>query len=64
MVGGEAVTFGDLLFDPMREALAKGMVWSPPPITPDWIDNSWAQGAAALATQQVFDFQAAGAAAS
>lgn len=60
VVGGEAVTFGDLLFDPMRDALARGMLWSPPPITPDWIDNSWAQGAAALATRQIFDFEATG----
>lgn len=64
VVGGEAVIFGDLLFDPMREALARGMLWTSPPITPDWVDNSWAQGAAALATQQVFDFEATGAAAS
>jgi predicted NBD/HSP70 family sugar kinase len=58
VVGGEAVSFGDLLFDPMREALARGMLWTPPPITPDWIDNSWAQGAAALATRRIFDFEA------
>lgn len=62
VVGGEAVIFGDLLFDPMRQALARGMLWTPPAITPDWVDNSWAQGAAALATQQVFDFEATGAA--
>jgi len=43
IVGGEAVSFGDLLFDPMREALARGMLWTPPPITPDWVDNSWAR---------------------
>jgi hypothetical protein len=47
-----------LLFDPMREALARGMLWTPPPITPDWVDNSWAQGAAALATRRIFDFEA------
>jgi predicted NBD/HSP70 family sugar kinase/biotin operon repressor len=58
VVGGEAVSFGDLLFDPMRVALARGMLWKPPPITPDWVDNSWAQGAAALATHRVFDFEA------
>lgn len=58
VVGGEAVSFGDFLFDPMREALARGMLWKAPPITPDWVDNSWAQGAAALATHQIFDFQA------
>jgi predicted NBD/HSP70 family sugar kinase len=58
VVGGEAVSFGDFLFNPMREALARGMLWKAPPITPDWVDNSWAQGAAALATHQIFDFQA------
>jgi predicted NBD/HSP70 family sugar kinase/biotin operon repressor len=58
VVGGEAVAFGDFLFDPMREALAEGVFWTPPPISPDWVDNSWAQGAAALATRQIFDFQA------
>jgi predicted NBD/HSP70 family sugar kinase len=58
VVGGEAVVFGDLLFDPMREALARGMLWTPPAITPDWVDNSWAQGAAALATRRIFDFEA------
>jgi predicted NBD/HSP70 family sugar kinase len=58
IAGGEAVSFGDLLFDPMREALARGMVWTPPSITLDWVDNSWAQGAAALATRHIFDFEA------
>ncbi|VDS03507.1 N-acetylglucosamine repressor [Devosia equisanguinis] len=58
VVGGEAVAFGDFLFDPMRQALAEGMLWTPPPIMPDWVDNSWAQGAAALATRQIFDFAA------
>jgi len=57
-VGGEAVTFGDLLFEPMRAALERYALWTPPPIRPDWPDNSWARGAAALATQQLFDFEA------
>ncbi|WP_174247555.1 ROK family transcriptional regulator [Methylocapsa sp. S129] len=58
VVGGEAVVFGDLLFDPMRAALKRFVLWAPPPIQPDWTDNSWARGAAALATQQLFDFEA------
>lgn len=58
VVGGEAVTFGDLLFEPMRAALERYALWTPPPIRPDWPDNSWARGAAALATQQLFDFEA------
>lgn len=59
IVGGEAVTFGDFLLDPMRAALERHALWAPPPpIRPDWPDNSWARGAAALATQQLFDFEA------
>ncbi|GLR46099.1 sugar kinase [Mesorhizobium amorphae] len=55
--GGEAVTFGDYLFEPMRDALIRYTMWTPPPITPDWADDSWARGAAALATQRLFDFE-------
>jgi len=58
VVGGEAVAFGELFFEPMRQAMLQGCLLPPPPITPDWIDNSWAQGAAALATRQVFNFEA------
>lgn len=58
VVGGEAVVFGDLLFDPMRAVLERYVLSTPPPIRPDWSDNSWARGAAALATQQLFDFEA------
>lgn len=55
--GGEAVSFGDYLFEPMRDALRRHAMWAPPPITPDWADDSWARGAAALATQRLFDFE-------
>jgi hypothetical protein len=41
----------------MREALQRHAMWTPPPITPDWADDSWARGAAALATQRLFDFE-------
>ncbi|PBB84520.1 ROK family transcriptional regulator [Mesorhizobium sp. WSM3876] len=57
VAGGEAVTFGDFLFEPMRRALERHAMWTPPPITPDWADDSWARGAAALATQRLFDFE-------
>lgn len=57
VAGGEAVTFGDYLFEPMRGALKRHAMWMPPPITPDWTDDSWARGAAALATQRLFDFE-------
>ena len=55
--GGEAVSFGDYLFEPMRDSLRRHAMWAPPPITPDWADDSWARGAAALATQRLFDFE-------
>ena len=42
----------------MRQAMLEVCLLPPPPITPDWIDNSGAQGAAALATRQVFNFEA------
>lgn len=58
VVGGEAVSFGDHLFGPMREALAQRAFWAPPPIAPNWSDDGWARGAAALATQELFDFEA------
>ncbi|MBU1306137.1 MAG: ROK family transcriptional regulator [Alphaproteobacteria bacterium] len=58
VVGGEAVSFGDFLFDPMRRTLAKHCTWTPPKVEPHWADDSWARGAAALATQQLFDFEA------
>ncbi|OBQ84481.1 hypothetical protein A9K71_02790 [Mesorhizobium sp. WSM3873] len=50
-------TFGDYLFGPMRDALKRYAMWDPPPIAPDWADDSWARGAAALATQRLFDFE-------
>ncbi|MDX3925226.1 MAG: ROK family transcriptional regulator [Shinella sp.] len=57
VVGGEAVAFGEALFGPLRTALGKGTFRAAPPILPDWEDNSWARGAAALVTQKLFDFE-------
>jgi predicted NBD/HSP70 family sugar kinase len=57
IVGGEAVSFGDLLFDPMRKALEVYCFTPPPAIVPDERDNFWSAGAAALATQGLFDFE-------
>ena len=57
VVGGEAVSFGDALFAPLRTALEKNTFRAPPPVLPDWEDNSWARGAAALVTQKIFDFE-------
>lgn len=57
IVGGEAVTFGNFLFEPMRRALEVYCFTTPPPIVPDERDNFWSSGAAALATQGIFDFE-------
>ena len=59
IVGGEAVQFGEALLSPIREAMEKFTFMSKPEIIPDWVSNSWARGAAALATQNIFDFQRA-----
>ncbi len=60
VVGGEAVAFGEALFGPMRATLARLTLRPTPPLRPDWDDAAWARGAAALATQHVFDFEEAG----
>jgi predicted NBD/HSP70 family sugar kinase len=57
VVGGEAVCFGDLLFGPMRETLEIYSYSRPPAILPDERDNFWSSGAAALATQRLFNFE-------
>jgi predicted NBD/HSP70 family sugar kinase len=59
VVGGEAVSFGDLLFDPMRESLEINCFSPPPALVPDERDNFWSSGAAALATQGLFNFEMA-----
>ena len=58
VVGGEAVAFGDHLLNPLRDSLAKHTLVAAPPVLPDWQPDSWERGAAALATQQLFDFEA------
>ncbi|MDL2407034.1 ROK family transcriptional regulator [Rhizobium calliandrae] len=60
VVGGEAVSFGDALFGPLRSAMAIHTFRPAPPLLPDWEDNSWARGAAALVTQKFFDFETSG----
>ncbi|WP_431323578.1 ROK family protein [Rhizobium sp. YTU87027] len=59
IVGGEAVQFGELLLGPIREAMERFSFFSKPELIADWVSNSWARGAAALATQNIFDFQRA-----
>lgn len=58
VVGGEAVAFGDHLLNPLRDSLAEHVLTTAPPVLPDWQPDSWERGAAALATQQLFDFEA------
>lgn len=59
VVGGEAVTFGDLLFDPMRRTLDRYCYMRPPAVIPDEREHFWAAGAAALAIQGLFNFEMA-----
>ncbi|KRB55194.1 ROK family transcriptional regulator [Rhizobium sp. Root708] len=60
VAGGEAVSLGEHFLVPLREALARRTFRTPPAILPDWEDNSWARGAAALVTQRMFDFESSG----
>ncbi|WFS03215.1 ROK family transcriptional regulator [Rhizobium tumorigenes] len=57
VVGGEAVVLGDLFLGEIRAALKDHSFRAPPPLLPDWEDDSWARGAAALVTQRFFDFE-------
>ena len=57
VVGGEAVTLGDVFLDEIRATLQAHSFRAPPPLLPDWEDDSWARGAAALVTQRFFDFE-------
>ncbi len=60
VAGGEAVSLGEHFLTPLRNALAKGTFRTAPPLLPDWEDNSWARGAAALVTQKMYDFEFSG----
>ncbi|MDK4741071.1 ROK family protein [Rhizobium sp. CNPSo 3464] len=57
VAGGEAVSLGEHFLGPLREALTARTFRTAPPLLPDWEDNSWARGAAALVTQRMFDFE-------
>lgn len=57
VVGGEAVQFGEALIGPIRRAMEDSVFFSKPELLPDWVPGSWARGAAALATQGIFDFE-------
>lgn len=58
VVGGEVVEFGEAFLEPLRRAVAEEVPQVPPRIVADWTEASWARGAAALATQNLFDFEA------
>lgn len=55
--GGEAVALGEALLGPIRREMETRTFFSSPELVPDWVPSSWARGAAALATQAVFDFE-------
>lgn len=57
VVGGEAVQFGEALIGPIRRAMEESVFFSKPELLTDWVPGSWARGAAALATQGIFDFE-------
>lgn len=57
VIGGESVEFGDALFGPLRRAMEEYLFFSRPEFLTDWVPSSWARGAAALATQHIFDFE-------
>jgi predicted NBD/HSP70 family sugar kinase len=57
VVGGESVQFAEALLGPIREAMEQNVFFAKPPFLPDWAPGAWARGAAALATQNIFDFE-------
>jgi predicted NBD/HSP70 family sugar kinase len=60
VIGGEGVRFGESLFGPMRTELDQLILAAPPAFAIDvWDDDAWARGAAGLAIQRFFDFEAA-----
>lgn len=60
VIGGESVRFGPLLFDALRAALAQRVFYKVPPLLiAEWGEDAWVRGAAALAIQRFFDFEAA-----
>ncbi len=58
--GGEGVRFGGHLLDPLKRVLDESCYSGAPPIAIDWEGTGWARGAAALAVQHFFNFEATG----
>jgi predicted NBD/HSP70 family sugar kinase len=58
--GGEGIRFSDHLFGPLRQVLAEVCYPGAPRIAIDLEGTSWPRGAAALAIQHFFNFEATG----
>jgi predicted NBD/HSP70 family sugar kinase len=59
VIGGEGVRLGEPLFGPMRDEFNRFSFGTAPAVEIDvWDDDAWARGAAGLAIQQFFDFEA------
>jgi predicted NBD/HSP70 family sugar kinase len=58
IVGGEAVAYGEPFRQRLEEVSHALAFKSRPPVIFDWQDDSWTRGAAALAVQHFFDFEA------
>lgn len=58
LIGGEATEFGAAFLDPLKESLRHSVLADHLEIVTDWDETAWARGAAALATQKLFDFEA------
>ncbi len=58
IVSGEGVRAGDLLFAPMREAVARhvfdGLLGDTEIVVQEWGDEAWAWGAASLVLQEIY----------
>jgi predicted NBD/HSP70 family sugar kinase len=57
VAGGESMQFGDAILEPIKAAMEKYLFFAKPELLPDWVPDSWARGAAALATQHFFNFE-------
>ncbi|QQA41412.1 ROK family transcriptional regulator [Pelagovum pacificum] len=58
LIGGEATELGAAFLMPLQESLKDTIMADHVEIITDWDEAAWARGAAALATQRLFDFEA------
>lgn len=58
--GGEGVIYGEHVFEPLRQVLAEVCHAGAPLVAIDLPETSWPRGAAALAIQHFFNFEATG----